>query len=292
MIYLCTLSCSFIIRLVDCYSDCSRFHQIDSNDLTIAVNFWWRSNVMSSLSEHMDSYYLRRVLRRLMDKEMNQVLDKAASSVTERMKNHKCELHNDREPAQSDHGLDQSCKRQDLKEKELQQKILLHDLGPYPLRALHELVSLVHDHVNVADISQPMQSTSTTNSDLNVEDKYGKIVVTRLFCLEDDPIAKILWTLEPDILQDVFLAMAYNFPRTLEGLILHLLSPVGAEVLTRKFDEMDRQTSEKNRNKFYQVFYGAFDDQFAAMNAILNGKESFALQAFKNVLDKFVGVKL
>ena len=26
------------------------------------------------------------------------------------------------------------------------------------------------------------------------------------------------------------------------------------------------------------VFYGAFDDQFNAMDAILNGKESFALQ--------------
>ncbi|KAJ0113280.1 hypothetical protein Patl1_03294 [Pistacia atlantica] len=69
-----------------------------------------------------------------------------------------------------------------------------------------------------------------------------------------------------------------NFPRTLEALILHMLSPVGAEVLTRKFDEMDQQTSEEDRNKFYEIFYGAFDDQFAAMDAILNGKESFALQ--------------
>ena len=32
------------------------------------------------------------------------------------------------------------------------------------------------------------------------------------------------------------------------------------------------------RNDFYQLFYGVFDDQFAAMKAILNGKESFALQ--------------
>lgn len=32
------------------------------------------------------------------------------------------------------------------------------------------------------------------------------------------------------------------------------------------------------RKKFYQVFYGAFDDQFTAMDAILNGKELFARQ--------------
>ncbi|TXG63719.1 hypothetical protein EZV62_010713 [Acer yangbiense] len=276
------------------------FHQIDSDNLTVAVNFWWRSNIMSSLSEHMDSYYLRRILRRNFYKHyegnlylklgQNQVLDKASSAGTERPKKHICELHYNKEPDQSDHGLDQSCKRQNLKEKGLQQKILLHELGPYPLQALHEIVSLVHDHVNVADLSQHMQSTSTTNSELTVKDQCRNIVATRLFRLEDDPIAKILWTLEPCILQDVFLSMAHNFPRTLEALILHLLSPVGAEVLTRKFDEMDRQASEEDRNKFYQVFYGAFDDQFAAMNAILNGKESFALQAFKNALDKFLGM--
>nr|TKS17980.1 hypothetical protein D5086_0000008290 [Populus alba] len=57
----------------------------------------------------------------------------------------------------------------------------------------------------------------------------------------------------------------HNFPRTLDALILHLLSPVGVEVLTWKFDEIDQQTTEDDRNKFYQGSYGAFDDQFAAM---------------------------
>lgn len=47
------------------------FHQVDSDDLTIAINFWWRSNMMSCMLEHMDSYYLRRILRRLIDKEMD-----------------------------------------------------------------------------------------------------------------------------------------------------------------------------------------------------------------------------
>lgn len=84
--------------------------------------------------------------------------------------------------------------------------------------------------------------------------------------------------------------MAHNFPRTLEALILHLLSPVGAEVLTRKFDEMDQLTADEDRNKFYEVFYGAFDDQCAAMDAILSGKECFAHQAFQNVLDQYLGI--
>eukprot|EP00268_Persea_americana_P032763 TRINITY_DN3232_c0_g1_i10.p1 TRINITY_DN3232_c0_g1~~TRINITY_DN3232_c0_g1_i10.p1 ORF type:complete len:105 (-),score=23.14 TRINITY_DN3232_c0_g1_i10:332-646(-) len=81
-----------------------------------------------------------------------------------------------------------------------------------------------------------------------------------------------------------------NFPRTLEALILHVLTSVGAEVLTRKFDEMDQQTTKEEQREFYQLFYSVFDNQFAAMDKILNGKELFAAQAFRNVLDHYLGV--
>ncbi|KAL2934504.1 Lysine-specific demethylase JMJ30 [Bienertia sinuspersici] len=40
------------------------FHQVDSHQLTIGVNFWWESSMISSMMEHMDVYYLRRILRR------------------------------------------------------------------------------------------------------------------------------------------------------------------------------------------------------------------------------------
>lgn len=115
----------------------------------------------------------------------------------------------------SDPGLDQSSKGQDFKEKELQQKIRLRDLGPYSLQALHELVSVVHNQVNVADINQPKQLTSTSYSELNLENENQKILMTTLFRIEDDPIAKILWTLESHILQDVLLAMAVSFYKAL-----------------------------------------------------------------------------
>ncbi|EOX94633.1 PREDICTED: F-box protein At5g06550 isoform X5 [Theobroma cacao] len=154
------------------------FHQVDSDDFTIAVNYWWRSSIISSLADHMDAYYLRRILRRLTDREM--------------------------------------------------------DRTKYFFRVLR----LCGDRRGI----------------------YLSCHVRK-----------------------------HNFPKTLEALILHLLSPVGAEVLTRKFDEIDQQNTEEDRNKFYQVFYGVFDNQFAAMDAILNGKESFARQAFKNVLDKYLG---
>ncbi|XP_012473861.1 lysine-specific demethylase JMJ31 [Gossypium raimondii] len=253
------------------------FHQVDSDELTMAVNYWWRSSIMSSLADHMDAYYLRRILRRLTDREMDQVLLKGSTPTW-------------RQESNVDHSLDQAGQSKDLKRKEQEQhSLLLHELRPCALQALHELVALVHDRVNASDQNQPVSSDSTNGLMCSKTNEQDKTLTTEIFHLEEDPVAKILWILEPGIFKDIFLAMAHNFPRTLEALVLHLLSPVGAEVLTRKFDEIDQQHTEENQNKFYQIFYGVFDNQFAAMDAILNGKESFARQAFKNVLDKYVG---
>ncbi|XP_057964131.1 lysine-specific demethylase JMJ31 isoform X2 [Malania oleifera] len=266
------------------------FHQVDSSDLTVAVNFWWPSNMMSSMLEHMDAYYLRRILRRLVDKEMNQVLHKDSSAGIEKMK--QVSLLSTSKETDQGHDLDLKCGNKDLKRNKLKQSTMLDELEPLALQAIHELVSLVHDRVNFSDQRQPVQSTLTDDSATSAKGDYRNNLIADLFRPEDDPVAKIIWVLEPLTLHNVFLAMAHNFPRTLEALILNLLSPVGAEVLTQKFDEMDRQTTGEARNKFYQVFYGVFDDQFTAMDKILNGKESFAFQALKNVLDQYLGVNV
>lgn len=111
----------------------------------------------------------------------------------------------------ANHNLDQSNETNNLKGKESQQRILLHELEPFSLRALHELVSLVHDHINVAVQTQPMQSTLVSDPAPYVKDEHQKTLMTELFQLEDDPVAKILWNLEPHTLQNVFLAMAVSF---------------------------------------------------------------------------------
>ncbi|XP_043697785.1 uncharacterized protein LOC122648635 isoform X2 [Telopea speciosissima] len=262
------------------------FHQVDSNDLTIAVNFWWQSTTMSSMSEHMDAYYFRRVLRRLIDKEMNQMLH--TSSVGKgNPERHANELH---ENKNAGHHMDEHSGSKDLKGKN-QKQIMLDQLEPPTLQALHELVSLVHENVNVASQSGPEESTSDNNATVNVKGEDKKLVTANLFHLDDDPVAKILRNLEPLVLQNILQALVHNFPRTLEALILHMLSPVGSEVLTQKFDEMDQQTIKEERDEFYQAFYSIFDDQFAVMDSILNGKEQFARQALRNVLDLYVGAK-
>ncbi|XP_022155805.1 uncharacterized protein LOC111022839 isoform X2 [Momordica charantia] len=232
------------------------FHQVDSDDLTIAVNFWWESHPMSSMSEHMDAYYLRRILRRLMDKEMNKVLQVPSCSIAkmDEMKCHERDVLNIKEMGVGVFCLNQARESGDLRENELRSP----------------------------------QSSSTNGS----ADEEERMKVTSSHSLENDQVANFIWNLGPCILQKVLLSMANNFPRTLEALILHLLSPVGAEVLTRKFDQMDQSNSEEDQKKFYEVFYSSFDDQFAVMDAILNRKEAFARQAFKSVLDKYLGVNL
>ncbi|KAF8006436.1 hypothetical protein BT93_K0666 [Corymbia citriodora subsp. variegata] len=245
------------------------FHQVDSDNLSVAVNFWWQSNLMRSMSEHMDAYYLRRILRRLTEKEMDLMLPKPATA--------ECKVHESEQTLNGDAGG-----------TEVKLESTICHMEPSALQALHALVSLVHDRVNIPNPRQVRQSSSGNGSIAYAECEPKNRVV---FHLEDDPVAKILWNIEPHTLRTMLLYMADKFPRTLEALILHLLSPVGAEALTRKFDEIDADSSEEDRSKFYQIIYGALD-QFAAMDAILLGKESFAMQAFRNVLDKYLGVHM
>lgn len=42
------------------------------------------------------------------------------------------------------------------------------------------------------------------------------------------------------------------------------------------------------RNRFYEVFYSAFDDQSAAMNSILKGKELFTQQVIEELCSSFI----
>ncbi|KAJ8543140.1 hypothetical protein K7X08_005663 [Anisodus acutangulus] len=188
------------------------FHQVDSEDLTIAVNFWWRSMSITGMLEHMDAYYLCRLLKRLTDKEM---------------------ANN----AYRDHGhqgINRNCG-------------------------------------NKSSNDELRYSSAGENDETNKRKEDSSSI-------NDDPVANLILTLHPLTIRNVFLAMADYFPRTLEALVLHALTPVGSEILTRKFEEMDQLISE-DQNQFYQIFYGLFDDQSAAMDALLNGKELFAHQS-------------
>ncbi|CAH9051459.1 unnamed protein product [Cuscuta epithymum] len=248
------------------------YHQVDSEDLTIGVNFWWQSGIMSSVLEHMDAYYLRKILKRLTDKELDQ-----------RVQQHSLAGN---EFAATTSDLPSNAHRDDTDPAGLEQKNMLHNLGSLELQSLRRLVSLVHDHVNQ---SQPVGCSSNDTQGIESNDQVAIRKEDSSYCLEDQ-VANLIWSLDPITLRNVFYAMAHNFPRTLEALVLHALSPIGAEILTRKFEEVDHLMTVDSRDHFYQIVYGVFEDRFAAMDKLLNRKESFACQAFKDVLDQYLGV--
>lgn len=87
---------------------------------------------------------------------------------------------------------------------------MLHEVEPLALQALHKLVAFVHDSVKVADQTESVLSTSGNASDVKVKGEQQRIVASNLFHLEDDLLAKILWTLEPLTVQNMFLAMVVS----------------------------------------------------------------------------------
>jgi len=171
----------------------------------------------------------------------------------------------------------------------LQKDSPLQTLEPSTLQALYDLVSLVHDSaevVNQNDRSEP--ASEITSSNRRDETKIAASDDSSL--LDKDHVAKTILPVEPLELRSMMLAMVRTFPRTLETLVLNMLGPVGAEILTRKFDEIDQLTTIEEQAEFYKTFYSVFEDQYAAMDVLLNGKESFSFQVFQNVLDKYLRV--
>ncbi|KAM0889820.1 hypothetical protein ACQ4PT_027450 [Festuca glaucescens] len=165
----------------------------------------------------------------------------------------------------------------------------LQSLKPCTLQALYELMSLVHNSVEAVDQNDRAESASQDTSVCQSNERK-KTAADDSSLLEKDPVAKIILPVEPLELRSMLLAMVHTFPRTLEGLVLNILGPTGAEILTRKFDEMDQGSTPEEQAEFYKIFYSAFGDQYAAMDALLNRKELFSFQVFQSVLDQYLRV--
>ncbi|XP_031474440.1 lysine-specific demethylase JMJ31 isoform X2 [Nymphaea colorata] len=307
------------------------FHQVDSDDLTIAINFWWQSDIMSAMVEHMDAFYLRIILRRLMDKEMERVLNQSFADSPKYVEKPYEQTHNEKqegtsalyepeepEPVTSvsrgtnlhtDHNVYDGHTSQ----KDQTVGIPFGQLEPEASHILCQLISLVHENVSLSGqdglvYSDNLQSRTTDLVGETQSESTPMVNSVRdFFYVENDPVACILWSVEPSGLRKILQVMAKSFPRTLEALVLHMLSPAGAEILTQKFDEMDKKTTKEEQyvkvpfavhcidtllslNEFYSLLYGIFDDRSAVMDAILNRKEAFGFQVLRNVLDQHLGV--
>ncbi|KAM0860340.1 hypothetical protein ACQ4PT_046617 [Festuca glaucescens] len=221
------------------------YHQVDSDDLTIAINFWWKSRIMTEI-------FPRLIVCSVCSQPFNKVTNSDTS---------------DKKGA------------------------ALQSLKPCTLQALYELMSLVHNSVEAVDQNDRAESASQDTS-VCQNNERKKTAADDSSLLEKDPVAKIILPVEPLELRSMLLAMVHTFPRTLEGLVLNILGPTGAEILTRKFDEMDQGSTPEEQAEFYKIFYSAFGDQYAAMDALLNRKELYSFKVFQSVLDQYLRVRV
>lgn len=198
------------------------------------------------------------------------------------------------------HDIGSDNKQKDNHIKRKGRKEAVERLTPLQKQCLESLVlTCTSDHnVNTA-VEQPgkLHLEKAQNLEISGNVAVSPFLQQRLsknsqsvFIQEENMIAQVFSILDALALKQVLLVMANYFPRTLEMLVMNKLSPLAAEVLTCKFDEMDSAFSESEQGEFYKTFYSVFEDSKLAMSALLDGKEAFSAVALKSVLEGYLGM--
>ncbi|CAN6462922.1 unnamed protein product [Victoria cruziana] len=210
------------------------FHQVDTDDLTIAINFWWQSDIMSTMVEHMDPFYFRIILRRLMDKEMERVLNESFTNSPKYVEKRSEQTQNEQagtalyeleepKPVTSLSGENNLHTDQDADNGHTSQKYLtvgtpFDKLDPEASRILCQLISFVHENVSLSGEGELVYSGNlqSRTADLASETQSESIPVvksvTDSFHVENDPVACILWSVLRNVL-DQHLGVACDRPK-------------------------------------------------------------------------------
>ena len=94
-------------------------------------------------------------------------------------------------------------------------------------------------------------------------------------------VTRVMATLGPHQLQMVLVTMAQRVPGTLEALLLHVLPPAAAEILTHKLEAAAEGSGAAagqslDQQAFYQQVYGACADPQQIFDRLLHQKEAFS----------------
>ena len=94
--------------------------------------------------------------------------------------------------------------------------------------------------------------------------------------------------LPPRELQAVLAALARGAPHALRALLLERLSPLAAELLTRRFEAADAErggsAASDGAGGFYGPFFAAFPDGELLLSRLLDLKDALAAQALRAVV--------
>lgn len=296
------------------------YHQVNSDNLTIAVNLWWPSAVASALNSHMNGYYLRRIVSSLLDHEKERIVEMATCHGVKKEPVTEVGASKDESSVKktaANSTVDQSevimhaCgfnnKQESMHTIEKERKLAVQLLTPLQKQCLQSLVLTCgsEDTINAAEEQfRKVCVEGDQNLEVFAEVKGEGLAAClqrrsskesqklKLSMPRENIVAQIFSILDPLALKQVLVIMVNHFPRTLEKLILHRLSPLAAELLTRKFDEMDKIFPEIEQGEFYKAFYSVFESSKMAISALLDGKEAFSAVALDSVLERYLGLSL
>ncbi|KAH7388264.1 hypothetical protein KP509_16G066700 [Ceratopteris richardii] len=274
------------------------YHQVDSHSFTMAVNIWWPSVVALNLDSHMSGYYLRRIVSSLLDSEKRRLVKKGMSGQSVDEVNFiagSTELPSSITASASESKNKEMADSGQLKESG--RKHAFEALSSIQKQCLYHLVQVCKPDM---EAEQNPDSEVKTSKDIGRESVSNAERIVECFkphphlmpLQREDSVACAFRILDPLDLKQVLLVMVDYFPRTLELLICKQLSPIAAEVLTKKFEEMDLHLSDAEQSDFYKAFYGVFEDPKVAMSALLDGKEKLSALVLNYVLEAYLGLTL
>ena len=206
------------------------WHQVDSADLTIAINHWWKPVSAATLAPDAAPYHLRSILRTMAELRCTQLLKLVMPLPL--------------------NAVDNSCGDGEVALGHGVREVAGEGIEA---RALAVLVLAVGRKVNETRTLPNSETESSSRARRGVSDQHsddgegiggiepGLLPMSRVdlaLGLQDD-VTRVFAALMPSALKRVLLAIAVRFPRTLEMLLLHALSPAAAELLTSKLERDD-----------------------------------------------------
>lgn len=309
------------------------WHQIDSADVTIAVNFWWQSPFAAGLQAAASPVHLREVARALTARRVDAwvaavqpwpehvasgngasatgTTDAAGASSaraaaeagqqpdsqpTVSAIGQLSEMAGDAPPAASPAGPSTAASPPAASDNELgfgppmQRDLQAASIfAVLTARALqghsggsdgdHDGSADGHGTTEPSSRAVPAAEGAGWHVSPPPEDLGSQHLLTRM-----------LAGLSPAEMCRTLLVMARRYPSALEGLLLHTLPPLAAEILLRKLEAADELLAmPAARAPFYATVYGVVGDSRQLLAALLAKKGAVAQQACRQVVAEALG---
>mmetsp|Transcript_27273 Transcript_27273/g.76962 ORF Transcript_27273/g.76962 Transcript_27273/m.76962 type:complete len:528 (+) Transcript_27273:264-1847(+) len=269
------------------------WHQIGSEEGTIAVNFWWKSETVADIGGESNTFFLREALAAAVGAEkaalVKQVVPYPLPDRPAKRKRLEGSQNNSAgcqdapcRPSRSDSasgtcasGAESSSEGESSHEGSASQK----SDGIARGCAWKGRTMSVREEAAVHLLA------------LYVAASHGNC--GHPFAPQDDTPAQILAALEPAELCAVLLQMVDVAPKTLEALLLECLSPMAVELLTLRFEEMDSggvDDAARGSPSFFHRVYSVCGDHTELMRVLVRKKEAFSAIACQGVLSRQLGL--